>query len=157
MLTRHHPPCPHLLPGLLAAIQGMYFSSNFHYLTHPLSHLSHPSGLPETLPVSLIWLLLLDVFFWIFFSPSFLHSFALVSLPLRLLLLPLHTRRAVVCSCVVATGASSSVLNHLFLYLWFCCRPFPRKTTIIIIIELNYFFSLFFVFFCGGGVFFGFS
>ncbi len=93
----------------------------------------------------------LGCFFLDVFSPSFLHSFALVSLPLRLLLLPLHTRRAVVCSCVVvATGASSSVLNHLFLYLWFCCRPFPRKTTIIIIIELNYFFSLFFVFFLGG-------
>jgi hypothetical protein len=43
----------------------------------------------------------------------------------------------VVCSSLVATGASSSVLNHLFLYLWFCCRPFPWKNTIIIIIELN--------------------
>jgi len=59
------------------------------------------------------------------------------------------TRRAVVCSCVVATGASSSVLNHLFFYLWFCCRPFPRKNTIIIIIELKFSFLSFFLFFWG--------
>lgn len=107
---------PHLLPGLLAAFQGMSFSSNFHSLTHPLSHLSHPSGLPETLPVSFIWLLLLDVFFWMFFSLVFCIRSLLSLFPFGGCFFFRCTRRAVVCSCVVvATGASSSVLNHLYL------------------------------------------
>ncbi len=86
--------------------------------THPLSHLSHPSGLPETLPVSFIWLLLLDVCFGCFF-PSFLHSSALVSLPLRLLLLPLHKtcRGVFLCSSnwSVLVGPQSSLLLSLIL------------------------------------------
>ncbi len=92
-------------------------------------------------------------FSWMFFSDvffsRFLHSFALVSLPLGLLLLPLHKT----CRCVFLcssnwsafVGPQSSLLLSLILLQAVSSEEYNNNNN-----RTDIFFSLFFSFFLGG-------